>query len=73
MAYFNYHAKVKKLIEAGELKETVFVEKYKSISPALVLVFKNHSPMPIRQHRFREYKNFLEKYGFDAKIPEKYL
>lgn len=73
MAYFNYHAKVKKLIEAGELKKAVFVEKYKNISPALVLIFKNHAPMPIRKYRFKEYKHFLARYGFEVEIPEKYL
>lgn len=73
MAYFNYHAKVKKLVEAGELKKAVFVEKYKNISPALVLIFKNHAPMPIREYRFKEYKHFLARYGFEVEIPEKYL
>lgn len=73
MAYFNYHAKVKKLVEAGELKKAVFVEKYKNISPALVLIFKNDAPMPIREYRFKEYKHFLVRYGFEVEIPEKYL
>lgn len=73
MAYFNYHAKVKNMVEAGELENVMFVEKYKNISPALVLIFKNHAPMPIREYRFKEYKHFLAEYGFEVEIPEKYM
>ena len=59
MRYFNYHAKVKKLISHGELISFEIVEKYHNISPCMILYFKNHPPMPIREHHFQEYLNFI--------------
>lgn len=63
MAYFNYHATVKKLILEGKLIEYYFAERYNNISPALVLVFDDikHPIMPIREHRFKEYLTLLPK------------
>ena len=59
MAYYNYHAKVKGLIAAGHLVRFEIVERWGNISPALVLYFDNHRPMPIRQHKFDEYIKLL--------------
>ena len=59
MAYFNYHAKVKKLIFEGKLTGYRFVDDYHGISPALVLYFDGEKPMPIRQHKWEEYLNIL--------------
>ena len=53
--YYNYHAKAKKLIAEGHLVKMEIVEKWNNISPALVLYFDNHKPMPIRQYRWDEY------------------
>lgn len=53
--YYNYHAKAKRLIKEGRLIGYQIVESYHGISPALVLYFDNHTPMPIRQHRWSEY------------------
>lgn len=61
MAYFNYHAKVKKLILQGQLVGYEFLDEYNGISPALVLYFKNSPPMPIRDYRWEEYIPLLEK------------
>jgi len=63
MAYFNYHATAKKLIEQGKLKDFYFTDKYKDISPALVLIFDDatHPIMPIRSHRFHEYLPLLQQ------------
>lgn len=58
--YFNYHAKVKKLINEGELLFYSYYKNYNNISPALVLFFKNHKPMPIRSYRFNEYIPLLK-------------
>lgn len=60
MTYFNYHAKVKKLIVEGHCKGARLVEEYHGISPALVLHFDNHPPMPIRQHKWKEYFGLLK-------------
>ncbi len=68
--YFNYHAKIKKLIQEHHLIGYKFMDKYNKISPALVLLFDCHPPMPIRQHRWQEYKIFLATYGTDLQIPK---
>lgn len=60
MAYFNYHAKAKQLITDGHLTRFEIVDKWNSISPALVLYFDNNKPMPIREYRFDEYLSILQ-------------
>lgn len=59
MAYFNYHAKAKKLIKEGHLVRHEIVENWNGIKPALVLYFDNHRPMPIREYRWPEYFELL--------------
>ena len=73
MAYFNYHAKIKKLIEDKELVSFEIVENWNNIKPALVLYFKNDKPMPIREYRWSEYDEILNNYDFknDEKVAEK--
>ena len=63
MAYFNYHAKAQSLIKAGHCVKAEVVQKYKDISPALILYFDNNIPMPIRLHRFDEYFALLKRYN----------
>ena len=58
--YFSYHNKAKQLIKQGHLIDFFFANKYNSISPALVLVFDNHIPMPIREHKWQEYLNIIK-------------
>lgn len=62
MAYFNYHAKAKRLILSGKLIGYYFAENYRGIKPALVLLFDDdkHPVMPIRKHKFIEYLSILE-------------
>ncbi len=62
--YFNYHAKAKKLISSGDLIYYTIVDDYNGISPALVLYFKSHKPMPIRKHKFDEYLILLNNEKF---------
>lgn len=59
--YFNYHARAKKLIAEGHLVHYEIVESYHGISPAMLLYFDNHPPMPIRDYRWDEYFKLLEK------------
>lgn len=59
MAYFNYHAKIKKLIYENRLISYEFVDDYHGIKPALVLYFQGERPMPIRQYRWEEYVSIL--------------
>ena len=64
--YFNYHAKAKNLIKNGKLIDYKIVEKYKNISPALLLIF-DELIMPIRQHRWQEYFDLIEQMNADKK------
>lgn len=59
--YFNYHAKAKNLITTGHLVKYETVNKWNDISPALVLFFDNHTPMPIRQNKWEEYFKLIEE------------
>ncbi len=65
MTYFNYHARAKSLIKKGKLIDYYFTERYKNISPALVLIFDDfsHPIMPIRQNRWDEYLPLLATKG----------
>ena len=62
MPYFNYHATAKRLIAEGKLMDHYVVDRYKRISPALILVFDDprHPIMPIREHRWEEYWPLLK-------------
>lgn len=68
MAYFNYHAKLKRLIKEGRLLAVQFFESYHGISPAMVLYFDNETPMPIREQRFEEYANLINNCDYPFKI-----
>lgn len=57
--YFNYHAKIKKLILQEQLTGYEFLDEYNGIKPALVLYFKDDKPMPIRNYKWEEYLPFL--------------
>lgn len=61
MSYFNYHSKIKKLISEGHLIEYKVIDNWNGISPALVFYFDNSRPMPVREYRFKEYFELLEK------------
>lgn len=57
---YPYHNKIKQRIKNGELTHYEFVEKYKSISPCLVLHFSTEPFIkPVREHRFEEYRLLL--------------
>jgi len=57
---YPYHNKIKQRIKNGELTNFEFVEKYKNISPCLLLYFSTEPFIkPIREHRFEEYRLLL--------------
>lgn len=60
MGYYNYHGIAMKLISKGHCKKAVFVKNHNNISPALVLYFDNHKPMPIRENKFELYIHLLQ-------------
>ena len=57
--YYNYHAQAKRLIREGHLSHYEIVDRWNHITPALVLYFDNHHPMPIREERWSEYLRLL--------------
>ena len=57
--YYSYHATAKKLIAQGELVGYEFYGRWNRIDNALVLYFKSHRPMPIRENRQAEYIELL--------------
>lgn len=57
---YPYHNKIKQRIKNGELTNFEFVEKYKKISPCLLLYFSTEPFVkPVREHRFEEYRLLL--------------
>ena len=59
---YPYDNKIKQRIKNNELKSYEFVDKYKSISPCLLLHFVSDPKIrPIREHRFKEYEELLNK------------
>ncbi len=58
---YPYHNKIKQRIKNKELTGYEYVEKYKNISPCLLLYFDTEPKIrPIREHRFEEYEQILE-------------
>lgn len=62
--YYNYHARIKNLIKEKHLIKVEIVDKWNAISPAMVLYFDNHKPMPVRQYRWEEYRELVSGYIF---------
>lgn len=61
--YYNYHAVAKRLIREGKLVAFRKVDRWGAISPAFVLFFTDHRPMPIREERVAEYAELIEETG----------
>ena len=70
MGYFNYHAKIRKLIDEGHLVSVELVDKWNAIRPAMVLYFDNEKPMPIREHRFAEYEPVFKALNITVTVPD---
>lgn len=57
---YPYHNKIKQRINNKELVSYEYVDKYKNISPCLLLHFDTEPKIrPIREHRFEEYEQIL--------------
>ena len=60
---YPYHNKIKQRIKNNELEGYEYLDKYKSISPCLLLHFNTEPrPRPIREHRFEEYEIILKTF-----------
>lgn len=57
--YFNYHAKVKRLILEGMADHYQFISEYNNISPCLLIYMKDGKRYPIRENRFADYYELL--------------
>ena len=54
---YPYHNKIKQRIRNKELIRYEYVDKYKNISPCLLLFFSTNPQIrPIREHRFDDYE-----------------
>ena len=73
MTYYNYHGTARKLISNGHCSHAEFVQSYKNISPALILFFDNHKPMPIRKKCFDEYVTLLQFFEIPILNPQAHL
>ena len=59
---YPYHNKIKQRIKNQELIDYQYVESYKKIKPCLLLYFHTEPKIrPIREHRFKEYEELLNK------------
>jgi len=57
---YPYHNTIKQRIKNNELEGYEYVDKYKLISPCMLLYFNTEPKIrPIREHRFKEYEVIL--------------
>jgi len=58
---YPYHNRIKQRIKNNEMIFYEYLDKYKSISPCLLLHFESEpKTRPIREHRFEEYEKLFE-------------
>ena len=58
---YPYHNQIKKRINNKELVSYEYVDKYKNITPCLLLHFITEPKIrPIRGHRFEEYETIFK-------------
>jgi len=63
---YPYHNKIKQRIKNKELVSYEYLDKYKAISPCLLLHFETEPKVrPIREHRFEEYEKFFAELSID--------
>lgn len=59
---YPYHNKIKQRIKNHELITYEYVDKYRQISPCLLLHFETKPKIrPIREHRFEEYETLFKE------------
>ena len=63
MAYYNYHAMAKKLINLNHCIAVSIFKEYHHIRPAMVLYFDNHLPIPIREYMWSDYLNLIKDHS----------
>jgi len=64
---YPYHNKIKQRISNHELVGYEYVERYKDISPCLLLHFSTEpKTRPVREHRFEEYEALFDQLAAKA-------
>ena len=59
---YPYHNKIKQRIKNNELVRYEYLDRYKKISPCLLLHFDTEPTLrPIREHRFEEYEQIFKE------------
>lgn len=59
---YPYHNTIKQRISNNEFVRYEYVDKYKSISPCLLLHFSTEPKIrPIRKHKFKEYEKIFKE------------
>lgn len=66
--YYNYHARITRLIKEGHLFKFEFLDNYNGIAPCLLLYFDNHRAMPIRDHKFEYYLALIKEHQKNTDI-----
>lgn len=63
MAYFNYHAALKKMIREGKLTGVSFKESYNGIREVMLLYFDDpkRPVAPVRKPRWAEYTELIRR------------
>ena len=65
--YYSYHNIIKRKIKEGKLIGYEYKEKYKNISPVLILYFDDNSMYPIREYVWYKYQNDIEELNMKNK------
>jgi len=59
---YSYHNRIKQRINNRELEGYEYVDRYKNISPCLLLKFSTEPRLrPIREHRFKMYEQIINE------------
>ncbi len=59
--YFSYHNNIEKKIKEGKLIRYEYRDRYKNISPVLLLYFIDGSIYPIREYAWFKYNKYLKE------------
>ena len=59
MPYFSYHGRNKKMIKEGLLQDYYYEKRDNKLF--LILVFKNGKRFPIKEERWMEYEEYINK------------
>jgi hypothetical protein len=58
---YPYHGRILQRIKNKEMVKYEYVEKYKNISPCLLIHFDTEPKIrPIREHRFKQYEEIFK-------------